>query len=108
MKTASLSLRSSLVFMLVVMFAAPAFSQSYAVADLGSLDAGGVIDVSYANGINSFGDVAGSSYVALSLHAYLWKKSQGMEDLGTLGGSTSIAYAINDRGTVVGQADLAN
>lgn len=108
MKTAGLSLRPSLVLMLAVMLAPPAFSQSYAVADLGSLDAGGLMDVSYASGINNFGDVVGSSYVALSLHAYLWKKSQGMQDLGTLGGGNSIAYAINDFGTVVGQADLAN
>jgi probable HAF family extracellular repeat protein len=91
-----------------LLLASFAASQSYSVTDLGSLDAGGVVDVSFAYGINRFGHVAGSSYTALALHAFLWTKPQGMQDLGTLGGSTSIAYAINDSGTVVGQADLAN
>jgi probable HAF family extracellular repeat protein len=95
-------------FSLMLILTSLAAGQSYSVTDLGSLDAGGVVDVSYANGIDRFGHVVGSSYTALSLHAYLWTKPQGMQDLGTLGGSTSIAYAINDSGTVVGQADLAN
>jgi len=105
MKSASGFLTS---FSLMLMLTPLAASQTYTVTDLGSLDAGGVVDVSYANGINRFGHVVGSSYTALSLHAYLWTKPQGMQDLGTLGGSTSIAYAINGSGTVVGQADLAN
>src|SRR5690349_3126383 len=34
-------------------------------------------------------------------HAYLWDPATGIRDLGTLG-SDSIAYAVNDSGTVVG------
>src|SRR6202035_2569016 len=73
-------------FSLTLMLTSLAASQTYSVTDLGSLDAGGVVDVSYANGINRFGHVVGSSYTALSPHAYLWTKPQGMQDLGTLGG----------------------
>jgi len=93
---------------LMWMLTALAAGQSYTVTDLGSLNPGGAVDVSFANGINRFGHVVGSSYTPLGLHAYLWTTSQGMQDLGTLGGSNSVAYGINDSGTVVGQADLAN
>jgi probable HAF family extracellular repeat protein len=84
-----------------------AAGQQYGVIDLGSLAPGGVVDVSYAGGINSSGQVVGSSYTpAILLHAYVWTAQQGIKDLGTFGGNSSSAYAINDFGTVVGQADL--
>src|SRR5450756_2397202 len=35
-------------------------------------------------------------------HAFIWDKTTGMKDLGTLGGSYSYPYAINDMGQVVG------
>ncbi|HWY23232.1 MAG TPA: hypothetical protein VNX26_18540 [Candidatus Acidoferrum sp.] len=86
-----------------------AAGQHYGVTDVGSLDPGGVLDISYGGGINSSGEVVGSSYTAaLVLHAYVWTKKDGIRDLGTFGGSSSAAYAINDFGTVVGQADLAS
>jgi probable HAF family extracellular repeat protein len=108
MRLAGLFLTRSCVMLMAGMLAPRASGQRYAVADLGSLDAGSAVNVSYASGINSFGDVVGSSYVGMSLHAYLWTKPEGMTDLGTLGGANSIAYAINNSGTVVGQTDLAN
>src|SRR5207248_1349795 len=41
-------------------------------------------------------------------HAYLFLRDQSQTiDLGTLGGKQSYAYAVNDGGTVVGEADLA-
>ena len=41
-------------------------------------------------------------------HAYRARESMALEDLGTLGGSSSCAEGINDAGEIVGWADLAN
>ena len=38
-------------------------------------------------------------------HAFLWSAETGLQDLGTLGGSNSIATAVNDHGTVVGYSE---
>lgn len=40
--------------------------------------------------------------------AFLWSPAGGMQNLGTLGGDASVAYAINRTGTVVGSAALAS
>jgi probable HAF family extracellular repeat protein len=40
-------------------------------------------------------------------HAFLWSAETGLQDLGTLGGSSSVAAAVNDDGTVVGYSDTA-
>ena len=42
----------------------------------------------------------------LTLHAFFWENGR-MVDLGTLGGSCSFAYALNNYGQVAGQATLA-
>jgi len=39
-------------------------------------------------------------------HAFLWRASTGTRDLGTLGGSLSGAYAINNGGQVVGWSTM--
>jgi len=69
--------------------------------------------------INNFGDIAGCSDsasaegypctgVVAGQHAFLWNKSTGMKDLGTLaGGTVSGAAGINDSGTVVGYSNIA-
>ena len=70
--------------------------------DLGNL--GGVI-TNYAAGINSRGEVIGSSDLAGNAtgHAFLWTKHKGMQDLGTLSGDvSSSAFGINEEGQVVG------
>jgi probable HAF family extracellular repeat protein len=90
----------------ICILSALATAQSYSVTDLGSLDPGGVVDVSYGEGINSSGYVVGSSYSSVNtLHAFLWTGKSGIHDLGTLGGTNSIAWGINDSQQVVGQAD---
>lgn len=81
--------------------------------DLGTL--GGSFSEAY--GINAVGDVIGWAYTAqASPHAFLWRDLNGngrsdggeMRDLGTFGGATSVAYAINAAGRVVGEADTSS
>jgi probable HAF family extracellular repeat protein len=59
-----------------------------------------------ANAININGQVAGYVRVTqTSNHAALWQ-GQTVRDLGTLGGPSSFAYAINDGSQIVGTADI--
>jgi len=58
---------------------------------------------------NAKGDIVGYSDSASnpSLHAFLWTARDGVtRDLGTLGGDTSFAYAINDDDVVVGESAI--
>jgi probable HAF family extracellular repeat protein len=87
---------------------------SYTVTDLGFLPGPQPpYSASYARGINSFGQVAGSSSTGGTSHAFLWTPTApngttgGMTDLGTLGGTTSSAYGVNDFGQVVGVSATA-
>jgi probable HAF family extracellular repeat protein len=85
------------------------------ITDLGTL--GG--NVSSANAVNNRGQVAGEAlntipdlYTsninnffilgATQVHAFRWTKSHGMQDLGTLGGTDSAAFYINERGQIAG------
>jgi len=82
------------------------------LTDLGTL--GG--NESSANAVNNQGQVAGEAlntipdpYTsnfniggATQVHAFRWTRSRGMQDLGTLGGTDSAAFAINERGKIVG------
>jgi probable HAF family extracellular repeat protein len=73
--------------------------------DLGTL-AGG--SNSSASGVNNVGQVVGISDVIISgvtqRHAFLWSQSDGMRDLGSLGGVNTLSSArrINDSGQLVG------
>ena len=40
-------------------------------------------------------------------HAFSWTQADGMVDLGTLGGTSSIAFAVNEGGQVVGDSRTA-
>ena len=60
-----------------------------------------------ARGINNSGVVVGSSWTAqFVLHGFAWNGT--MNDLGTLGGPYSQAWAINNSGQITGLAYLAN
>jgi len=78
--------------------------------DLGTL---GCPDITGANGINSLGQIVGTSTIPPcpgggQYRAFLWSKVSGMQDLGTLpGGSFSLANSINTFGLVVGYSDCS-
>ena len=81
--------------------------------DLGTL--GGTFTSSTGGAINASGQVAGRAFPpdgVLELpgsggeHAFLWDGSS-MQDLGTLGGTSSRPAAINDSGQVAGSSDTA-
>src|SRR4051794_27301205 len=63
--------------------------------------------MSEAEALNDQGDVVGDSTVPSGkTHAFLYRGGS-MRDLGTFGGSTSIAYDVNENGVVVGAAGLS-
>jgi probable HAF family extracellular repeat protein len=52
-----------------------------------------------------FSDLPGDGPDAPNFHAFFWSRKTGIADLGTLpGDSISLAYAINERGQIVGQS----
>jgi len=59
--------------------------------------------------INASGQIVGEAVPATGyVHAVLWNTSNAIQDLGTLGGSTSTAFDINDAGQVIGSSLLAD
>ncbi|MGH9629265.1 MAG: PEP-CTERM sorting domain-containing protein [Bryobacteraceae bacterium] len=60
-----------------------------------------------ANGINTAGQIAGTSYAEGNAEATVWSGGYA-SGLGTLGGQESYATGINDAGAVVGGAHLEN
>ncbi len=78
------------------------YSFSYSIQNIGTL--GGT---SYANAINDSGQVVGASTLADgSQHAFLYDSTNGIQDLGTLGGVRSSAADINNEGQIVGYSWL--
>ncbi len=78
---------------------------SKSMSDLGALPTG---TVSCAQGVNDNDEVVGYSGVNsdLDYHAFL-HSSGSMTDLGTLGGTNSQAWSINNNGVIVGSSDVA-
>jgi uncharacterized membrane protein len=86
------------------------------VQDLGTLGTG---TDAIALLINERGQVLGVSYVdsnpsafcsgvqigfTFTTGSFIWDKKNGMQDIGTLGGTCTVAYDLNNRGQVVGQS----
>jgi probable HAF family extracellular repeat protein len=60
------------------------------------------VDASSRAPVEPVGQVVGLSDTGSEVHAFLWERG-AMIDLGTLpGGTKSVAYAVNNRGQVVG------
>ena len=86
-----------------------AYGRSAGMNDLGTLPGAAPAAASYAVGINSQGQVIGSSQTATgAYHGFLWLPAPayglpaGMNDLGVVAGDTySYANGINDKGQVV-------
>ena len=78
--------------------------------DLGGLPedgCGGCSLDSFGRDINNLNQVVGFAYTAEGdVRAFLWDTPEGMRKIGTLGGTFSDAYAINNRGDIVGFSSL--
>lgn len=74
---------------------------AYCVYDVGSLPNSGY--GSSAVAINNRNQIVGWSSTSEGIRSFIWDRRNGMRDLGVLSGNDStLAYDINDQGTVVG------
>ena len=75
--------------------------------DLGTLPNWG--NYSFATGMNDFTEIVGYSGPTsspLQAHAFIWDSTNGMRDLGTLGGQYAHASSINNSGVATGAAQI--
>ena len=78
----------------------PSTAQSYEITDLGLLPGRRSYE---AFGINNRSQVVG--FADNPLRAFFWERGE-LLDIGTLGGSLSLAYDVNNRGEAVGASTL--
>ncbi len=98
-KGAMMKLLNVVIFMIV----APALCADYAITYLGSLSES--FTMSRPLGINERGQVVGWSLNASNQYrAFLWDSTNGIQDIGDLGGGISMATGINDAGQIVGSS----
>jgi probable HAF family extracellular repeat protein len=77
------------------------------MVDLRTLGGTSISGASTASAVNKHGQVVGDGDFVdtAGFHAFSWTQEGGMVDLGILGGERSSAFAVNDRGQVVGWSD---
>jgi probable HAF family extracellular repeat protein len=82
-------------------------NRGYLYSNGATIDLGTLGTETYAIAINNHSQVVGTSLRnATTPRAFLYTRSGGITDLGTLsGGATSGAWGINDAGQIVGQSD---
>ena len=71
----------------------------------------GTVDMySYAWDINDRGQVTGEADTPASTntHAFLWTRTDGLNDIGTLGGTQSAGRSINENGQIAGESKIRN
>lgn len=89
--------------------------QNGAMEDLGTLGTG---TDAQAILINEPGQVVGWSYTGtapsallcpfpLTTGSFVWERGKGMQDLGSFGGTCTVAFDQNDRGQIVGESTLS-
>lgn len=83
---------------LVAVIGTRVWAQDYSVTLIPTL--GGRLTRAFA--INQSGQITGSSDTATYPHAFLYSRTGGMLDLGTLGAMSSNGYAINGDGNIAG------
>src|SRR5712692_6619068 len=99
------TMKIHLQFAFTIALTLPVAHAQYIFTDLGALPGGGPTPAVSANGINSAGDVCGSSSILDTTHGFLWKPSipngaiGGMLDLGAVphptGSNWSICTAVS-------------
>jgi probable HAF family extracellular repeat protein len=94
------------------------WDQQNGMQDLGTLPGGSDAQATF---VNELGQVVGFSYTssaqsafcagnygfALTTGSFIWNKENGMQDLGSLGGTCTLAFGLNNQGQVVGISSLA-